>query len=61
MSHFCLKQGWETGLGFEGLGGTPLPRLPLSAPPPPAINSSTLLIKLRNDGTIVSCLDQGKV
>ena len=56
MSHFCLKQGWETGLG-----GTPLPRLPLRAPPPPAINSSTLLIKLRNDGTIVSCLDQGKV
>ena len=24
-----------TGLGFEGLGGTPPPKLPMSAPPPP--------------------------
>ena len=47
----CLKQGSEmkflsqTGSGFAGLGGTPLPKLPLSAlnpaphPPPPAGSS----------------------
>ena len=28
MSNFCLRQSQ----GFEGLGGTPLPKLPLSAP-----------------------------
>ena len=31
----CLKQGSQlNGSGFEGLGGTPTPKLHLSAPPP---------------------------
>ena len=57
MSHFCLKQGWDLKAWVAHL----YLDFPCVPPPPPAINSSTLLIKLRNDGTIVSCLDQGKV
>ena len=31
--------GFKTGSGFEGLSSTPLPKLPLSAPPPPVRKS----------------------
>ena len=34
----------STGTGFEGLRGTPLPKLPLSAPPPAPIKSATEML-----------------
>ena len=36
MNRFCLK----TGSRFEGLGGTPPPKLPLSVPPGPSTPTS---------------------
>ena len=42
MRSFCLKQG----SGFAGLGFTPLPKLPLSAPLPRALRYILLKEKL---------------